>query len=223
MDLDELDARTLLRLHADSQQLIDAALADLRPADLQRPTPCRDWELRALLEHIHGQNLGLAAAARGAGPELTGWRPRALGPHPVQVIAASSHDLVAALAERRLTGELWMPEISPAATLPVRRAVLAHLVDTVVHGWDVAVTLGRAYSVPVGQLQVAAAVSARIPTDESRLRPGAAFAPAIAPTGEGALAVLLAQLGRSYEFDQGHGQGDGAVSEGAPANSRSNS
>lgn len=190
----------LLSLHASAQQLVETALADLDANDLTAPTPCADWDLRALLEHMLGQNLGLAASARGGGADLATWRPLPLGPDPAASIASSARELTTALAARGLEGTLWMPEIMPTAELPAWTAVLAHLVDTVVHGWDVAASLGKDYVVPPDILRVAAAAAHRVPGGESRLRPRAAFGPALTAEQGDTLARMLAHLGRSQDF-----------------------
>jgi len=190
----------LLRLHAAAQSLVGEALRGLGPADLSRATPCSEWDLRALLEHMYGQNLGLMAAAGGDGADLEQWRPRALGLDPSAAIANSAGSLVVALAEGGLSGTMWMPEILPTAPLPARTAVLAHLLDSVVHGWDVAMALGKPFDAEPGVLAVAAAVADRVPSGDGRLRSGAAFGPPGQAPGGGQLADMLALLGRTQAF-----------------------
>ena len=191
----------LLGLHARAQALINSSLIDLPRGSLGRATPCSEWTLNGLLRHVLGQNVGLTRAAHGGGEERSDWRPIALGSEPARDVAESASDLVSAFADRGLDGTVWMPEISAAAPIPARVALLAHLVDTVVHGWDVAVALGRAYAVPDDVLAVAAAVAHAVPDGASRTQsdpagPVPAFAPALHVPVEGTLEILLAHLGR---------------------------
>ncbi len=200
MSIDDgtVDSVRLLELHRCAQELVNGVLLDLPGESLQRETPCSDWKLNQLLGHVVGQNVGLTESARGGGQNRTAWRPVVLGCEPARNVAESASGLVAALADRGLDGTVWMPEISAAAPIPARVAVLAHLVDTVVHGWDVAVTLGRSYVVRDDVLAVAAAVAQAVPDGANRSRPdqAGAFKPAVHVAVEGKLEILLAHLGR---------------------------
>jgi hypothetical protein len=69
-----------------------------------------------------------------------------------------------------------LPEITPRP-IPGRFAIGFHLVDYVVHGWDVARTLGIAYELPPDVLAAALPIAEAVPAGDARLAPGAAFAP----------------------------------------------
>src|ERR1700712_406393 len=47
----------------------------IEPADLARPTPCDGWSVYDLVAHMTGQQIGFAAAGRGAGGSPAGWAP----------------------------------------------------------------------------------------------------------------------------------------------------
>jgi uncharacterized protein (TIGR03086 family) len=47
-------------------------VAGVRPEQLADPTPCRDWDVRLLLNHIIGGNYTFAEVARGGRPDPTG-------------------------------------------------------------------------------------------------------------------------------------------------------
>ncbi len=71
-----------------------------------------------------------------------------------------------------------------------------HLLDTVVHTWDVAVSLGHDHRPADSLIGLVAAQAARVPAGAGRERPGAAFAPILeSPVGD-PWATTLAQLGR---------------------------
>ena len=128
-------------------------------ADLARPTPCADWRLAELLAHMTAQHNGFAAAAAGDGGDLVHWQTGA--PVAERVIAA----FAAAVVPAR---EFVLPEISPELRFPAVVAIGFHFVDYVVHGWDVARTLGRDYDLEPGVLAAAVAIARAVPDGERR-------------------------------------------------------
>lgn len=81
-----------------------------------------------------------------------------------------------------------------------------------VHGWDVARSLDAAFT-PAPEVLAATLPRARaVPAGESRLRPGAAFAPASdVPADAGPLAEILLRLGRDPQWQPGRKLSVGAV------------
>lgn len=176
-------------------------LAHVGPADWERPTPCADWNLRALVSHMAGQHHGFAAAADGAGADLRHWQPRPLplGEDPLGTYRAAVTRVVESFARPGVTGRRFdLPEISTTRGFPATVAVEFHFLDHAVHTWDVAKTIGLDWE-PAGDIAEAAlTVALRVPDDEGRLAPGAAFAPARTPVRDGRpFDLVLATLGRS--------------------------
>jgi uncharacterized protein (TIGR03086 family) len=168
-------------------------VAAVSPADLDRPTPCADWDLRALLEHMGAQHRGFAAAAEGRGGDLTLWQP-----HPAISYAESAARVLAAFApDDVLDRPFRLPEAGDRP-VPARMAIGFHLVDYVVHGWDVAAAVGVRWELPAWVLEAALPIAEAVPDGLSRRQPGAAFGPAVATAGgAGALDRILTLLGRS--------------------------
>ncbi|GAA3345561.1 TIGR03086 family metal-binding protein [Amorphoplanes nipponensis] len=182
--------------HARAVRATVPVVARIRPPDLSRPTPCTDWDLGRLLAHMTAQHRGFAAAAAGRGGDPDVWPPRPLADDPVREYAQAAESVIAAFAEPGvLDRDLLLPEITPRP-LPARLALGFHLVDYVVHGWDVARTLGLAYTLPPDVLAAALPVAEAVPTGEARLAPGAAFAPPVPDPGDDPLHRILALLGR---------------------------
>lgn len=196
MTSSSLDA---LVLHRRALAVVDALLVDVEPQDLARPTPCEQWDLRALLEHVVGQNDGLALAVRGGGREQADWDPRPLGDNPAETVAVSAGRLVDAFAEDgALRRSVWMPEIQAEEPLPAEVAVRIHLLDTVVHAWDIAQSLERTVTFDDAVLEVASTVAAKVPDGPDRQAHQAPFAPPVmTPEEGGELTRLVAWLGRS--------------------------
>lgn len=174
-----------------------AVVARIAPSDLSRPTPCAEWDLRALLAHMSVQHRGFAAAASGRGSDLTVWRPGHADDPVADYSDAASEVLAAFAAPGVLERAFVLPEIARAPSFPGRVAVGFHLVDYVVHGWDVARALGVAYAPPEEVLAAALPVARAVPDDGGRTAEGAAFAPGLAvPPGASALDEILRRLGR---------------------------
>ncbi|GMA26256.1 TIGR03086 family protein [Luteimicrobium album] len=175
-----------------------AVVARVTPSDLGRPTPCAGWTLADLLAHMVVQHDGFAAAARGETTELADWAPRPVGDDVVAVYRKAADGVVGAFGECAPDAELWLPEVRGGVGVPAPTALGFHLVDYVVHAWDVAASLGVASSfAPDDDVAAhALAVARQVPDGAARTVPGAAFAPALAEDGGGAPAQILRLLGR---------------------------
>lgn len=205
----------LLALHARALAVAADAVAGVRPERLDLPTPCAGWSLRRLLEHVVGQHRGFAAAAWGAGPDPAPWRdvPLEGGPFhrdPLGAFRATARQLTAAFGAAATAAgpvELWLPDISARRPVPLARAVGFHLLDTLVHGWDVAAALGAARPVAAavdGDPELARAllaVAGEVPAGPGDRGAGRAFGerrPAVAQAGP--LDSALALLGRDPDW-----------------------
>jgi uncharacterized protein (TIGR03086 family) len=167
--------------------------------DLARPTPCAGWTLGDLLAHMTVQHDGFAAAAAGEGADLGRWQTRYFDPETlVAEYALAAGRIIDVFSDPDvLDQEFFLPQISTRTMFPAREAIGLHLVDCLVHGWDVARALGVGYAPEPDLVNTALSVARTVPDDERRLRPGAAFRPARPVLGSaGGLAELLAWLGR---------------------------
>jgi uncharacterized protein (TIGR03086 family) len=188
----------MLIIEADAAAVRDTLLltAAITAADLGRPTPCAGWDLRALLAHLTAQHRGFAAATRGRGGDPAVWQPRE-STDPVADHAAAAADVLAAFGDPERRDEFDLPELSTGRPVPAATAIGFHLVDYVVHGWDVARTLGAAYRPAPAVLAAALPIARAVPDGPFRQAPGAAFAPAVpVPPGAGPLDEILLRLGR---------------------------
>ncbi|MEU4424703.1 TIGR03086 family metal-binding protein [Actinoplanes sp. NPDC024001] len=161
-------------------------------ADLGRATPCAGWDLAALLEHMTEQHHVFAAAARGAAAADGGDYAAAGGDD----YAAAAEDVLAAFAgEGVLDRPFLLPEIG--RPVPGRMAIGFHLVDYLVHGWDVARTIGAPYRPGPDLLAPVLAIARAVPDGPERRAPESPFAPARpVPDGADALTEILLLLGR---------------------------
>lgn len=172
------------------------AVSRVRGDDLGRKTPCVEWTLAELLGHMTAQHRGFAAAARGAGGDLAAWEVRPLSSSPVADYTDAAVDLLAAFAAP--AAEFELPEFRPVSRFPAAQAIGFHLIDYVVHGWDVARSLGLDYQLPPDAAELALRIALLVPNGDNRLASDSPFAPALT-AGDDAdpLHRILTALGRS--------------------------
>ncbi|MFC4377312.1 TIGR03086 family metal-binding protein [Nocardia halotolerans] len=183
--------------HESAVRLSSDAVHAAADSPLTIQTPCAGWDLRDLLEHMGTQNRGFAAAARGEeDPAVWEVRPAT---DPIADYLASAEEVVSAFAAPRV-GTLALPELPPGR-FPAPMALGFHLIDSVVHAWDVARSVGHHIELEPGLAETALAIAEAVPSGESREQPGAAFGPALEPSGEPTtLDRILRLLGRSPEW-----------------------
>ena len=158
--------------------------------DLGRPTPCRDWDLRALLSHMDDSLLALEEGA-DAGYVLL--RPRRSEPPAADPVASLRLRACALLGAWTNNGGA---ELVSVAGSPVAAEVLASAgaLEIAVHGWDVARACGHDRPLPEPLAADLLEVAPRLVADGDR---PARFAAAVdVPVSAGASARLLAFLGR---------------------------
>jgi uncharacterized protein (TIGR03086 family) len=172
--------------------------------DLDRPTPCAGWNLDDLIAHMTAQHYGWIAAAVGHGADLSVWQPGPPVADPIGEYAEASRRVLDAFAaDGVLDRQFALAEISPVLRFPAAQAISFHFIDYLVHGWDVARSLGADYQPEPDLLAAALPVAQAVPGGEARKRDGAAFAPEVAvPEQAGLLDQILAMLGRDPSWSQ---------------------
>jgi uncharacterized protein (TIGR03086 family) len=171
--------------------------------DLARPTPCADWTLHGLLRHMIAQHYGFAAASAGD-CDLRRWMLRPLGHDPVAAYRAAAECVLDAFAaDGAVDRDFPLPEITTDLLFPARQAIGFHLVDYVVHTWDVARTLGLPADLDPALVDTALQVARAVPGGAARVEPGAAFGPVVDWPGGSGLDRIVALLGRSPGWQPG--------------------
>jgi uncharacterized protein (TIGR03086 family) len=112
----------------------------VRPEHLIKPTPCRDWDVRLLLNHIIGGNYMFAEVAKGGRVDASGTMDDHTLPDPGSNYIASADAVLAAWAE---PGAMERRVHMPFGDIPASAAVSIHFLDIVVHGWDLARATGQ--------------------------------------------------------------------------------
>lgn len=176
-------------------------VSSMRPADLHAVTPCVDWRLIELLTHMTVWHRGFAAAARGLGNRPEVWHAasvkEAVSTDPAAAYADASGDVLAAFADDAvLDASFVLPEFGPDGVFPGAVAIGFHFVDYVVHGWDVAKTLGVPFTLPDEVIDAALPLALNAPDGEARHAPNAPFGPRTTGPTASTLDRILRHLGR---------------------------
>ncbi|CAM3178022.1 TIGR03086 family metal-binding protein [Stackebrandtia soli] len=194
-----------LDVHRRTMAIAQSVVDQVEVRHLALPTPCAAWNLGELLAHMVGQNHGFAAAARGGAADRALWVDRPVGDDPVGAFRVSVSDVVSAFAEpESVARDWWLAEFSTERRFPAQRAIGFHLLDYLVHAWDVAVTIGAPIAFDPDMEYAVLEVAEAIPDGPGRLDPGAAFRPSIALVREtSTLDRILTLLGRSPSWSDG--------------------
>jgi uncharacterized protein (TIGR03086 family) len=161
-------------------------IGGVQTVQLGDKTPCPEWTVRDLLEHMIGVVAGLGAAV-GGGPR----EPFALGADP-----AAQFDAVSASAISAWRAPGVADRIIDGGAGPMPGGVLAgiNLLDTATHTWDLATATGQPAALPADVASAALEAAHAIIAPEVR---AGRFAPEVT-TAEGADTTqqLVAFLGR---------------------------
>lgn len=170
--------------------LLAGVVGGLSPADLDKPTPCDDFTVRGVLEHMVGGATAFAAAYRGTEPAEPA---TAAGPDDVLAgFGPALGDLAAAIHE---PGALDRQVAAPFGTVPGDTFARFVVLDGLIHGWDMATATGQAYDPPAPLITEVEAF-ARQALDP--LRDGQTFGPAVEPPAAATpMERLAAYSGRS--------------------------
>lgn len=133
------------------------------------------------------------------GQDPAHWAVRPLDDDPVARYRHAAEEVIAAFATVDTPDRPFaLPEFSADRTFPAHRAIGFHLIDYVVHSWDVARALDLAYDPGPELLRAALPIARAVPDDDTRRAPGSAFAPGLPAHADASpLEHLLTALGRS--------------------------
>lgn len=167
-------------------------VAGVRPEQLADPTPCRDWDVRLLLNHIIGGNHTFAEVARGGRPDPSGVMEDYTRPNPGANYLTSAEAVLAAWAE---PGAMTRKVHMPFGDIPGSAAVSIHFLDIVVHGWDLARATGQDTTIDPDLAAEALDISRDLLSPE--LRDIGVFGPEVPASDDDPLhARLVAFMGR---------------------------
>ena len=164
----------------------------IEPEHWPLPTPCPEWSVHGVVNHLVAGHLRFTAALDGGSPPADA---DVLGADPAGAYRSSADGMLAAF---RADGALDRPVTVPAGTLPGLAACELRVVEALVHGWDVARATRLPLSFPDDLVEESIGFSriqlTRLPPGRTRFGPSQDVADDAPP-----LDRLAALLGRSVE------------------------
>ena len=161
----------------------------IRPDQWSGRTPCEQWDVHRVVEHLVGMNLVFAAMLAGEPPPERG---RGLTREDLpQAFSDSATSLLDAFAE---PGVLDQSYAGPLGNATGSDRLQIRLYDLLAHGWDLAVATERPANLPDDAARDALRFVRSQLTDDART--GRFAPPQPVPDGSCAIEHLVALLGR---------------------------
>lgn len=182
------------QLHHRAVAFWEGVLASVGPDQWAAATPCAEWDVRALVNHVVGEELWTVPLLRGMTLEEVGDRfdGDVLGDRPLVRASAAASEAAAAADAVAPGTRVHLSYGDEDAGEYVRQLAADHLI----HGWDLAAATGQDRGLdPVLVAEVATWFADR----EEMYRAGNAIGPRV-PTSGDPQADLLAAFGRSADW-----------------------
>ncbi|MFC7533087.1 TIGR03086 family metal-binding protein [Actinoplanes sp. GCM10030250] len=168
--------------------VVTGVVRGVRDDQLDEPTPCTEFQVRDLLNHLLQVTRNFEALAHRKDVDWTAGSDRLSGEWREE-IAGDLAALSSAWADPQA-----LDGVSPGMGLPQRTVGQMLVADLVVHSWDLATATGQAYEVDPALL---AATGEFLDVMGETGRKMGAFGPEVAaPEGADRFGVLLAKTGR---------------------------
>lgn len=116
----------------------EAVIAGVKPDQLGDPTPCPEWTVRQLINHLVGGTAAFIAMMSGTGP--VDRQADHLGTDPARAFRSTVDRLRSLFAA---PGALEREVASPFGHRPASILVHMRVAEMMVHGWDVARATGQ--------------------------------------------------------------------------------
>jgi uncharacterized protein (TIGR03086 family) len=169
-----------------SYEKTEKLLANITPADLDKPTPCTEWDVRALLGHYVNVVKQFPALLRDEEPDWSAQPP----------LDDPAAEFDAAVRENLEAWEAPGAAQSPSKLMADMKSIDFNLADAVLHTWDLAQALGQDPDLDEDSVRVVYATWRDADLDTARKY--GAFGPAVPePSPASTLDQLLALTGRT--------------------------
>lgn len=185
------DARDL---HRRAGALAAGVIARIPAGQLGAPTPCTDWDVRALINHVTGGNLRFAALLAGEpGPDRI---QDVLGGDPLAAFRDSFSRLAEAFDRPGILDQVFP---TPIGEGPGSMLVGMRTAELTMHSWDLAVATGQPRDFDPELVAFAEGRFRALPLPRAGQGPFAPEQPA--PEGAGQADRMAAFAGRSVPAD----------------------
>ncbi len=123
---------------------LEKMIGGVRPEQWSAPSPCTDWDVRILVNHVVTGTLVFVANIRGdAQPDRT---EDHLGDDPTAAFASAAKELYDTFLRPGVMNGVFP---SPIGEAPGARLVQMRIIEQLVHGWDLGQATGQSLDVPV--------------------------------------------------------------------------
>ena len=180
----------MLASHAEISNNAIRLVEGLTAAQWSNATPCSEWDVRALVNHMAGTSKMLEASASRQTPTHD---PEGdlLGDHPVESFTATLRSTEAAWnGDGALDGDVSIPLEMPAIA-----ALGVNILDLGTHCWDLARATGQAHGLSAGTIALIDEWNHQIVSDD--VRAGAGFGEILEPADAEPVTEMLAFVGRT--------------------------
>lgn len=183
-------------VYARATEQAAALIGTVRREQLDGPTPCADFDVRALLSHMVGGTRRIAVA--GEGGDGLAVEPVAEGVGDEEWAAAYDEVRVRVLKAWESDERMTAPVRVPWGEVPGHAALSGYVMELVTHTWDLAEAVGRPRELDPELAEFALAVARRVLPGSVPRDAGTPFgAVREVPEGAGAYERLAAWLGRA--------------------------
>lgn len=178
-----------------AQTWVAGLIAAVRPDQLDQPTPCSEYDVRGLLEHVSALPAKVTTVTEGGNPRDL---PTQVDIDPATVAddyRRASREALDAWADDSL---LTASVTAPWGPAPGGITVGGFVMETVAHGWDIAVATGQDPEADAGLAATSQAIADQALGGAPR-GPGLPFGEQVDPPADaGPTTRLAAFLGRSW-------------------------
>lgn len=166
----------------DTRQII----ANVKSDQLTDSTPCSEWDVKGLIDHIIGGTMFFAATLAGEEPG----QPSSEG-HPADIYQAGTDKV---LTGAQQPGAMEKKYDTPFGEMSGGEFMFGAFMDNFVHGWDLAKATGQNTDMSEGHAQ---AIHGAFAPMMDGMRQGGAFGPEVSvPDDASALYKMLGMMGR---------------------------
>jgi uncharacterized protein (TIGR03086 family) len=175
-----------VELYAEAVKKTRSIIGGVKPEQLNSSTPCSEWNVKALIDHLVGGAGFFAASLEGTEPQ----------PPSFSAGAQAAYDEMTGkvLAAASKPGTLDKSYKTPFGEMPGSAFMFGAFMDTVIHGWDLAKATGQDTSMNEGHVAV---ISGAFAPQMDGMRQAGAFGPAVqVAANASAQDKLIGMMGR---------------------------
>lgn len=168
-------------------------VAGTKAEQFDDPTPCAEWTVRDLLNHVIGEWVTIAAGADGRRVEMNDGTDHVAEDH----LGAYERAAKAALEAFKEPGALEKKFTLPWGDTPGAAMLGLAITDAVVHGWDLAKATGQEFRIDEDAAESAYQMTSSMLAPKGSFPRGDSFGdPVEVPNDAGPADKLLGYLGR---------------------------